>query len=245
MSQLEHAPYIENIPAYALGALDGKDISTLEAHLKTCASCQAELSEYKAVTTGLLTAVPPAQPSAKLLGKIQNHLPVNEMTLRPQIRWSVGRLALGLALVMLLALNILAFQQMRQIQSQQANLVEQMDDAQVVLAMLSYPEVERLSVEGESLSGSFLLDPGRNIAVLIVWNMPQPPDGKTYQVWLIDSQGERSGAGVFNPKEDQAYTTQIIFSRQGFSDYVGIGVTVEPQGGSDQPTGDAVLKVDF
>ncbi|HSM70977.1 MAG TPA: anti-sigma factor [Anaerolineales bacterium] len=165
--------------------------------------------------------------------------------LRPQIWRRVGRLALGLAVLMLLALDISALQQMHQLQSQQANLVEQMDDAQVALAMLSYPDVERLSVDGESLTGSFLLDADRNISVLIVWNVPQLPKNKTYQVWLIDSHRGRVGAGIFNPMEDQAYTTQIIFSKQGFSNYVGIGVTMEPEGGSDQPTGDGVLKVDF
>ena len=66
MAQNEHPRFIENIPAYAIGALDGADITALESHLKTCASCRAELAEYRAVSESLLTAVPPKQPSVAL-----------------------------------------------------------------------------------------------------------------------------------------------------------------------------------
>jgi anti-sigma-K factor RskA len=142
-------------------------------------------------------------------------------------------------------LNLASLNQTRQIQTQQVELVNQVHDAQVALAMLSYPGVERLSVDADNLTGSFLLDNDRNIATLIVWNMPQLSKDQTYQVWLIDPQGGRVGAGTFRPQTNQAYTTQVITADKGFSNYAGIGVTVEPAGGSDQPTGERVLKVDF
>lgn len=239
----EHTPFLDNIPAYALGALDVEDIAALEAHLKTCASCRTELAEYRATSKSLLTAVPPRQPSAKLRKQLRSQLPSARKKLRPA--WSISRLALGLTVVVLLALNFSSFQQIRKIQGQQASLMNQIDDAQVALAILSYPGVERLSVGGDDLTGSFLVDYDRNIAALIVWNMPELQEDQTYQVWLIDPQGGRIGAGIFNSQSDQPYTTQVIFSDQGFSNYVGIGVTVEPAGGSDQPTGERVLKVDF
>jgi hypothetical protein len=52
-------------------------------------------------------------------------------------------------------------------------------------------------------------------------------------------------AGLFHPEIGKAYTTQIISAKEGFSGFTGIGVTVEPAGGSDQPTGSRVFKVDF
>ena len=245
MAQSEHTPLVENIPAYALGALDAEDAAALESHLESCASCRTELAEYRDLSESLLTAIPPKQPSAMLRRQLQSRLPSAREKSRPQFQWNISRLVAGLAVVVLLAMNFSLLQQIRQIQSQQTQLLNQMDDAQVALAMLSYPGVERLSIDGEDLAGSLLLDNDRNIATLIVWNMPQLNENQTYQVWLIDPQGGRVGAGIFRPQTDQAYTTQVISSSKGFSNYVGIGVTVEPAGGSDQPTGERVLKVDF
>jgi len=245
MAQDEHTPFLENIPAYALGALDVDDIAALEAHLERCASCRTELAEYRTVSEALLTAIPPVQPPAALRKQLQGQLPSARKKSRLQFTWNFSRLAGGLAVIALLVLNFSSLQQIRKIQSQQAELMNQMDDAQVALAMLSYPGVERLSVDGENLAGSLLLDNDRNIAALIVWNMPQLQENQTYQIWLIDPQGGRVGAGIFSPQSGQAYTTQVISSDDGFTHFVGIGVTVEPEGGSDQPTGQRVLKVDF
>jgi len=241
----KHTPFLENIPAYALGALDADDVAALETHLERCASCRAELAEYRAISESLLAAVPPKQPSAMLRKRLQSQLPSVRRISSPKFTWNIYRFAAGVAVIALLALNLLSLNQTHQIRTQQAELVNQMNDAQVALAMLSYPGVERLPVEGEDLTGSFLLDGDRNIAALIVWNMPQLSEEQTYQAWLIDPQGGRISAGIFSPQTDQTYTTQIFTTDKGFSNYVGIGVTVEPAGGSDQPTGERVLKVDF
>jgi anti-sigma-K factor RskA len=241
----KHAPFLENIPAYAIGALDADDVAALEAHLEECVSCRAELAEYRAMSESLLAAIPPRQPSAMLRRRLQSQLPSAQKKNSPKFTWNVYRFGAGIAVIALLALNLVSLNQTRKIQTQQAALVNQMNDAQVALAMLSYPGVERLSVEGEDLTGSYLLDGDRNIAVLIVWNMPQLSQDQTYQAWLIDPQGGRVSAGIFRPQTNQAYTTQVITTDKGFSTYIGIGVTVEPSGGSVQPTGERVLKVDF
>jgi anti-sigma-K factor RskA len=203
------------------------------------------LAEYRAVSESLLMAVTPKQPSAMLRKRLQSQLPNSRKKASFKFTWDFYRLAAGVAVIALLALNLASLNQTRQIQTQQAELVSQMNDAQVALAMLSYPGVERVSVYGADLTGSFLLDGDRNIAVLIVWEMPQLSEDLTYQVWLIDPQGGRVSAGVFSPQTDRAFTTQVITTDKAFSNYVGIGVTVEPAGGSDQPTGERVLKVDF
>jgi len=50
----EHTPFIENIPAYALGSLDAEDASALENHLKTCKlPGRSELTVYRAMSEGL------------------------------------------------------------------------------------------------------------------------------------------------------------------------------------------------
>jgi anti-sigma-K factor RskA len=245
MTHDEHTPYRENIPAYAIGALEDGDIAALETHLRSCVSCQNELAEYRAMSASLLTAVPPKQPPAALRTRLAGRLPSARKSTRPQFSFSLSRLALGLTVIALLVLNFASFMQLRQIQSQQARLSSQFENAQAALAMLSSPNVIMLPVLGGNVSGTLLLDRERNQAVLVTQNLPPLSESQIYQIWLVKPDGGRDSAGLFRTESGQSYATQHISTSQPFSNYLGIGVTVEPAGGSDAPTGERVLKVDF
>jgi anti-sigma-K factor RskA len=246
MAQNEHPPFIENIPAYAIGALDAEGAAALESHLKTCASCQTELAEYRAVSESLLTAIPPRQPSAALRKRLQSRLPSAQKAMRPRLNWSIGRMAVGAAFTLLLALSVYSILQVRALQLQQAQLTRQIQTSQTVLALLSYPSTQNVPINvNESVAGTLLLDKDRNIATIVVWNMPQLQTNQTYQIWLIDSHGDRTSGGIFRPDPGQSLTTTSITSTNNLSNFVGIGVTVEPTGGSDHPTGSRIFKVDF
>lgn len=245
MARADHAPYLEDIPAYAIGALDAEAVAALEAHLATCASCRTELAEYRALSDSLLTAVPPKQPPVALRKRLQSRLPSARKRTRPQFTFSFSRLAPGMAVVALLLLNLVSFMQLRQVQEQQARLLNEMANTQVVLAMLSSPSVQMLPIRGENASGTLLLDGDQNKAVLIAQNIPELSQNQTYQIWLIQPDGGRVSAGLFRPERGQSYTTQAILPDEPFSIYVGLGVTVEPANGSEAPTGERVFRVDF
>lgn len=245
MTRNEHTPFIENIPAYATGALDADEVTALESHLQTCASCRSELADYRALGESLLTAVPPALPSAALRKRLQSQLPAAGKSARLRLNWSFGNMAMGAALLLLLIMNVYSITQVQSLQLAQTQLVSQYQTGETILSMLSYPATQRLAISSDTVVGSLLLDKDRNIVALIVWNMPQLQDDETYQIWLVAPNGDRVSAGVFRPEIGQRYTTQVTFPKQSLSNFTGIGVTVEPAGGSDQPTGERVLKVDF
>src|SRR6266498_260950 len=243
MAQDEHSPFRENLPAYALGALDAEDIAALESHLRTCESCRTELAEYRRISDSLLTALPPRQPSAALRKRLQSQLPSAQKTSRPRFAWSFASLAAGAALVLLLFMNIFSFTQMRQIQSQQASLLQQLKTNQFALSMLAYPGTQAFPIaDGSNLSGSVLLDREQNTVALVMWHLPTLPQDQTYQIWLIEPNGHRVSAGLFRSQEVTSYTTEPVFSKQALSNFAGIGVTVEPAAGSDQPTGPRIFK---
>lgn len=241
MAHDEHSLLRENIPAYALGALDAEDVRALEAHLQTCEACRAELADYRELSNNLLMTVPPRQPSPALRKRLQSHLPsaqVASKATRPRFAWSFGQLAIGSALVLLFAMSLFSFMQVRDLQRQSQN-------NQAALAMLSYPGTQALPISGGNVSGTVLLDKDRNSAAVIAWNLPKLTRAQTYQIWWIQPDGHRVSAGVFRPQADLPYTTQPCFSSQSISNFVGLGVTVEPAGGSNQPTGPRIFKVDF
>jgi anti-sigma-K factor RskA len=241
----EHTPFRENIPAYALGALDAEDVAALESHLQTCASCRTELAEYRAVSDSLLTAIPPQQPPRALRQRLQAQLPSARKAQRPRFAWSFGQVALGIALIVLLAMNAISLTQIQALQNQQAELLNQMHTDQTTLAMLSYPNTQTILIAGDHVTGTLLLNKEHSTAALITWNLPALAETQTYQIWLIEPNGHRVSAGLFRPKGDRAYTTKIIYSHESLSNFIGVGVTVEPAGGSDQPTGTRIFKVDF
>ena len=247
MTQDTHSLLRENLPAYALGILDAGDAAALEAHLQTCQSCQTELADYRAVSDNLLMAIPPQQPPPALRKRLQSRLPSAQKTAPQRFTWSWGRLAMGTAVALLLFINLFSFAQMRAIQRQQAGLLQQLKTNQFALSMLAYPGTQSYPIGdgNENVSGSVLLDRERNTVALVMWRLPDLSDEQIYQVWLIEPDGHRVSAGLFRPQGDTSYTTQPVFSKQALTNFVGIGVTVEPAAGSDQPTGPRVFKVDF
>jgi len=245
MTYYEHVPFRENIPAYALGALDAEDVAALEAHLQTCASCRDELAAYRATSDSLLMSLPPQKPSAALRRRLQRRLPGAQKAIRPRLNWSFNRVAVGVAIVLLLALNVFSISQVQALQRQQTQLMDQMQNGQMALAMLSYSNTQTFPINEESVKGSLLLDKEYNNAVLIIRGLPSINDDQTYQIWLIAPDEERTSAGLLRPPTDQPFISEAIYSTQDLSNFVGIGMTVEPAGESESPTGPHIFRIDF
>jgi len=243
----EHALFRDNRAAYALGSLDTDEVYALEVHLQTCPECQAELVHYERISTGLLSALPPQAPPPALRQRLAARLPQagkNERV-RPAWRISFAQLAVSAAFVLLLGLNLFATLQVRNLQRQQAELAQRLDTEQSAIAILAYPGTRTLPINGEGVAGSLLMNPETNTAVLYAWNLSELPGDKTYQIWLIDPQGNRVSGGLFVSQPEQIYTSASVASAVPFSDFVGLGVTIEPWGGSPGPTGPNVLRVNF
>ena len=239
-------PFIEDIPAYAIGALDVSERAALEQHLKTCELCQAELSAYHVVSDDLLLSLSARQPSAALRQRLAGRLPgAQKKGPRFSFPWTTAQLALGFAILLLVILNVALLFQTQALQRQQAVLASQVQTGQTALAALAYPETRTLPVNGQNVAGTLLLDQDRNVAVLITWNMPALQPGQTFQVWLIDPQGKRTSGGIFTPQPGQPFNSVSVVSPGSLLGFSGLGVTVEPAGGSSQPSGQRILKVDF
>jgi len=83
------------------------------------------------------------------------------------------------------------------------------------------------------------LDPENRRLVLVVYELPPPPPGRSYQLWVIVG-GDPVSAGVFDvdPEGRTRYETTGVPAVEG---PVTIAVTVEPAGGLPKPSGPLVL----
>lgn len=82
-----------------------------------------------------------------------------------------------------------------------------------------------------------------NRGLLLVADLPALPPDRIYQVWLI-RDGAKYNAGWFTV-DPLGYGQTIIIPLAPFGQFDGMGITIEPRGGSSDPTGVNVLKGDL
>ena len=68
-------------------------------------------------------------------------------------------------------------------------------------------------------------------------DLDQLPDGKTYQLWYIGEAGPIA-AGTFEAA-DSGVSWRVLDGQMSGDDVVG--VTIEPAGGSEQPTTEPIV----
>jgi anti-sigma-K factor RskA len=155
-------------------------------------------------------------------------------------------LALGAAALLLIGLlswNLLLQGQVDDLQGQVQNSQNQVQDlqAQVREAESQQPQTVRLDgtwakqgadAEVASIKG--------NRIVLVADNLPSIPEGRTCQIWVIKGDVPESG-GLFQPGGTETAAPITAPTRKGDT----IAITVEPAGGSKQPTTDPVLSAEL
>ncbi len=234
------------LPAYALGSLDREESNRVALHLDDCALCQKELRAYQSVVNQLPFAVPeripparlkqailasaeaqgnasrtpaPTRPSAELsfLTRVRQHL------LGPVPGWSL--VAIILALIVLLAGNILLLQRSQRLAAASANEFR-------IVRMAG-------TVSAANATGWIVISQDGTAGTLIVQNLPSLDQSHQYQLWLI-RDGNRVSGGVFSV-DDRGYASVWVYSPRPLIQYQTFGITVEPIGGSPGPTGSKVL----
>ena len=86
-------------------------------------------------------------------------------------------------------------------------------------------------------------EPGSGQAILVIRGLPPAPPGMEYQVWSITDGGNTlRGVGTFNISLPEG---QLFVLPVDFSNSEAVGVSVEPLGGSETPTGNIVLLGDL
>jgi anti-sigma-K factor RskA len=78
--------------------------------------------------------------------------------------------------------------------------------------------------------------------VIYIFNLPLPPSDKDYQLWYITHDQRKIGASVFRPEPDGQVALRFKIPRDLAPRLAATAVTLEPKGGSPQPTGQFYLK---
>jgi anti-sigma-K factor RskA len=213
----------ELLAAYAIGALSTGEAGDVRAHLATCRRHDAALAELRATVDSLALAAPEREPSAGLRARVLAAIDAEPaervvVPMRPR-RWFAApgpSFALAAAAVLLIAIALGTW-------------------AAVVLTGDGEGGGGTLtaSLSGSGGTGQFTYSEDDRTGVFDI-DLADPPAGSQYQAWAIRESGPvslgllPSGSGTIAIEGDVGGA-------------IAVAITLEPEGGSDQPTTQPVL----
>lgn len=233
--------------AYAVDAVDDLERARFERHLIECADCEAEvqsLREAAAVLAEDSALAPPPSLRNRVLADIATVRPLPPEVPTPEVPTPVVPTAEPRSsrrpwLTLLVAASVLAVLGvglgMWQPWTNQAptltasERVLRADDAQSV----------RLTFDGGA-TATLVRSVSESRAVITTSDMPLAPEGKVYELWLQQPDGEMAPAGLMPAKADQT-----VLLEGDASDAVAAGITIEPAGGSLEPSTEPIALFDF
>jgi len=227
--------------AYATDALDADERADFERHLESCASCQQEVVELRATASRLAIATSATAPAGlrdRVLAEASSTRqlsPLGEVASLDDHRakqssppWyrQPASAAAAVLLVVAAGLGGLAVDKYRE--ADQAR-----ERAEQIAAVAADPGRQELTA-AVSTGGTGTVVAAGDIAVFHGSDLPELPDGQTYQLWRVTGQDSQS-AGILGRGGD---VTEVV---TGMGPEDSVALTVEPESGSDEPTSDPVF----
>ena len=255
MSEMNNERFEDLKDAYVLGALPEEERQSFEDYLAGHPERQAEIDELGAIAGLLAFSAQEQEPSPELRSRLMEVVEAEaeprrvtrrSMSARIGDYLSFRSLALGAAALLVIGLlswNVLLQGQLQDLQGQVADARGQVQDLQ---GQVEEARDQRQVQQSQTieLKGSWA-EQGANAEValihkdqiiLVARNLPSVPEDRTCQIWVIKGDVPKP-SGLFQP--DGNMTATPITNSITQADV--IAVTVEPAGGSDQPTSDPVL----
>jgi anti-sigma-K factor RskA len=252
---------------YVFGRLNPGNRKQFEAHLTTgCEQCSGELSGlYGAIALMpllLRQEAPPSGVRQRVLSRISSKKPDQPRSERPTPQrekiappaaqpghsWYLyATIVLGILLNIALAIwvnQLVATTASGSVQI--ADLTRDLRKKQEVLDFLKAQRIEILPLAGVDAGsgayGKLLLDPDKRSALVQTTSLPAQSEGKQYQLWAL-KQKKYFSVGVFDVTSEKVNIVRVMALPAGEKqDIEGFAVTLEPKGGSVQPTGPVQLR---
>jgi len=253
---MSHEEALELAGLYALDALTPDEKAAVDAHLASCSEDHSEFATLGGVTPALAAVAEPvdAPPALKanvlaayradvapklVQAPVPVVRPVVAASPRPR-RWQapnwMGWAAAAAAVVLLALISIYGLN-LRQ-QADQAN--QRADQLAAAVAAMTAPGSQVAILHGSGAAAGvsgFAAFPANGSGYVVMTDVPAAPSGMTYQAWFI-ADGKPSSAGTMAPSSDGNVVAAGVTPTPGTS---VVAVTLEPEGGSDQPTSTPII----
>jgi anti-sigma-K factor RskA len=244
--------------AYALGALSAEEAQRFEAFLATSPETQREVAEFRDVAALLALDSTDAAPAGDLRERVlirvgsqkSGTLTPSRVSASPgssRVVW--GALAASVLLAIGLGAGLVGARgRIAQLQAALtgqeealASTRQQLQEREATLNSILEPGVElfQLTASGDPEPGiQIFWDRQRNRALAHGFKLKQVPEGRAYQLWFI-KDGKPVPSVTFKPEPSGQVRVEKIPVPTGAVSAAAI--TLEPEGGSQQPTSPILL----
>ena len=193
-----------------------------------------------------MAALPPKEPRARIRAKLLAQTAPNlskSSWIERWRAWLPQLLAFSVltAVLILVIFNLSLYRITNQMLQTLEEMARENQAYQTTFALLTYPESQIVVIDDGEVYGTLVYDSHGQIAVLNVWGLETLSNEQDYQVWLIEPDQSRISGGVFQSSDQAAYVSFVIESPTTFESFIGLGVTIEPSGGSSGPTGPRIF----
>jgi anti-sigma-K factor RskA len=239
----------ELLPLYALDSLSDDEREAFEAHLETCDQCLEELASYEPAVTRLATeislaprpalranvmamiqdvpqegVVTPSSVPEQMTAEAAEPVVPRQPAARRSSNWFAFAAAfLALALVAVSGGGLALWRETQDLQQQVAQ-------ARELASILTADDAELVDVETD-LSGNLrvAVSPGQNVGVVLADDLEAPGPDQDYQLWTIEG-GQPQSAGLVSQRSG------VLGGVIDVSNAEAVAMSIEPEGGSEQPT---------
>ena len=221
--------------AYALNALSAEEAEEFRRHLEACPACSQEVRELQKAAADMGAAesfAPPEHLRARVLAAADRtpQLPprTGGVTDLPRRRWAPRLLAAAAAVVLVVA-GAIGLGQLQGDDERGATLASE------VVQVFEADDANTASMETAN-GGTIRVatSPGRGEMAVDTDELPVLDEQHVYQLWAI--QGDTvSAVGILDREKGAAMEMP--------EPDIEVAITIEPAGGSQQPTTDPIMQV--
>jgi hypothetical protein len=207
--------------AWALGMAEDPARAEISAHLaRECPDCVAGIRSAMTTVAAMSGAVKDAEPPKRLRRRVVAMVAPEPKRAFVFLPWAVS------ALLTIVLLSVVIPGRKTEQPSPDTTKLAQ------ALTILNDPATKDVTFGDPAARGRVFVNPKG--VVLIAAHMPKLETNRTFELWLIPSSGNPVPAGTFR---SDAVSDAAVYVYQGqTANAAAVAVTVEPEGGSRQPT---------
>jgi anti-sigma-K factor RskA len=260
-------PRIEELlPFYVLDALTQEEKELVESYLAEHPEARTQVQDLQSGASALPYAVSPVEPPHRvkesLMVRIASDAQARERSSarassessRHGLRFEdifrvLGFGAAAIAIVWAFVLNAQIARLRNEIAGLNDQVANQSQSIEQIIANLpqtNQSDVITVSLKGTEAQpraqGQLIANPNDQSAVLVISGLPPLEPGRTYQVWLIGNAPVSAGLLTV---DENGQSVLIVTSEETIGSFNSLGISIEPEGGSQQPTGEIVVLSDL
>lgn len=218
--------------AYAINALSPEEARRFRSHLQSCPPCRQEVRELQSAAARLAAseaATPPADLKARVISAAAKHPQLQPPVRHRDAETWLPRLAVAAAAAVLVAAGAIGYDWLQTSDTEDGQLATR------VVRVFEAPDAHQMTTPTSNGGRvSVATSPSLNKMALDTDRLPELEADKVYQLWTI-ADGTASSAGLVNPDRGAA----MELPDEGTT----VALTVEPAGGSEQPTSEPIMTV--